>query len=240
MTVVWWYLRLYCPSLVAWKYIGRFLGKSFLYFGFWFLGANKIKNYHTYIPFTTIRGFLWLDSSEITSPPKRKQISILIFLRYEELFLPDGQTYPAAQAQSFFDDSSVFAHHHHHHHKLPSRPFFFTRPPSTTYIGIIWPTPKTSAQSCLYTFQSALCERNIENWRNPILHVLRVFYKILHYFKPGQNRSLPQTLFWTLLFTIIKDLPSPVVLLETIYESYMPNPACHFLRLYLYETTTPN
>lgn len=28
MTVVWWSLRL-CPSLVAWIYIGRFLGKSF-------------------------------------------------------------------------------------------------------------------------------------------------------------------------------------------------------------------
>lgn len=64
MTVVWWYLRLYCPSLVAWKYIGRFLGKKFFVFWFLVLGSKqnkKLPYIHTFYHNSRIfmAGFQW-------------------------------------------------------------------------------------------------------------------------------------------------------------------------------------
>lgn len=154
MTVVWWSLRLYCPSLVAWIYIyiylyilAGFLGKVFCILIF---GSKQNKELpgntyiHTLYHFSRIfmAGFQWNHFSS-----QRKKIFYLNFSEIRRIVSTWRANTHSTQAHSFLDDLSVFAHHHHHsyhHHKLPSRPFF-TRPPSTTYTGIIWPTSKTSA-----------------------------------------------------------------------------------------------
>lgn len=178
MTVVWWSLRL-CPSLVAWIYIGRFLGKSF--FVFWSLGANKIKNYHTYIPYPFyhnsrifMAGFQWNHYSS-----QRKKIFSPNFSEIRRIISTwsDGQTYRTTQAQSSSYDSPVFAHHHHH--KLPSRPSFHVPSLHDIYWHHLTNIEDTGPILFLYVAIHPFW-RNFGNWRNPIIHVLRVFCKILH------------------------------------------------------------
>lgn len=230
-------LRLYCPSLVAWIHIGRFLGEKFLVF--WSLGANKIKNYHTYHTFyhtsrIFMAGFQWNRFSS-----QRKDIFHLNFSELRRIISTgrEKQKHPATPVQSFVDGPPPFSRitNTTNYPRDPSLHVLTPRPPSTAYVGISWPRIEdTDPILSLYVAIRAPW-RTFETLRNCVIYVFRVFFKILHY--SNQNRSLPQTLFpassaiikdfcpWAILLDLAHQVPiaTPYVYISSKYSTYLTN-----------------
>lgn len=216
ITVVWQSLRLYCSSLAAWIYIDRFLGEKFFVFWFLVFGSKQNKELpHTYL-LTTFRGFSWLASSEITFPPPRKKIFHLDFSEIRRInFYLTGKH---IQQPKFSLSLTALPFSRITTTNCPRDPSFHVLPPrhtSTSFDQHRRHRPNLAPIRC-----SLPSLKNF--WKSPgnsIIHVLRVIFPILHYFKPLWNRSLPQTLFSTSLSAIIKDLLFPGC---PLYESYTP------------------